>query len=143
LVNGVVVVVRDALAFLEFKEIVNVGDDGGLLGQSENVGAEVEDLGGHIRVSAVDQADHRNYGGNSDDHSNEREHAAELMRPEAGGGDGDGFGQLQLGRTSHRIKGISSASLLGIRERGGLNYGGNQRLNRCGEVQSRGPQQAF
>ncbi len=58
------------LAFLKFEEVVDVGDDGGLLGQAENIGAEIEDFGGDVLVGAVDQADDGDDRGDADDHSN-------------------------------------------------------------------------
>src|SRR5271165_5699306 len=120
--DGVVVLVSDAFAFLKFQEVVDVGNDGRLLGQGEDIGTQAEDLGGDVGVGPVDEADHGYYGGDADDHTDEREHAAKLVCPEAGSGDGNGLEQMEFGGTGHRETVISFASLLGIRTEEGLNY---------------------
>ena len=99
--NGLVIVPEDLLAFLELHEVVHVGHDGWLLGQAENIRAEVEDFGGHVLVRAVDQADHGDHGGDADDHAEQREDAAQLVRPETRGGDLYGLGEIHRGAACH------------------------------------------
>ena len=96
-----VVVVGDALALLEFEEVVDVGDDGRRLGDAENVGAEAEYSGGDVLVGAVNQADDGDDGGYANDHANEGQDAAQLVRPEAARGNSHSLLEVHCGRLSH------------------------------------------
>src|SRR5207249_3155353 len=81
------IVVSEALALLEFEPVVNVGDDGRLLGKPKDVGAQAEDARGHVLVCAVDQTDDGDHRSHTNDHADQRQDAAQLVGPKAGGGD--------------------------------------------------------
>jgi hypothetical protein len=76
-----VVIVGDLLAFLEFEPFVDVGNDGRLARQTENIGPQAEHARGDILIRAVDQADDGDDRRHSDDYADQREHAAEFVRP--------------------------------------------------------------
>src|SRR3989442_16043833 len=99
--DGLVIVPEDLLALLELHEVVHVGHDGWLLGQSENIRAEVKHFGGDVLVRAVDQADHGDHGGHADDHAEQREDAAQLVGPETRGGDLYGLSEIHRGAACH------------------------------------------
>ena len=109
LADGVVIVESDALAFLKFKKVIYVGDDRRLLGEGEDISAKVEDFGGNVLVGAVDEADDGNDRSNPDDHSDERQDAAEFVSPQTGGGNANGFREMQPGGARHGFLTLSYA----------------------------------
>ena len=119
--DGFIVVPVKLFAFLKFEEVVDVGDDGGLIGDAENVRAEIEDLGGNVLIGAVDEADDGDDGGNADDHADKREDAAELVRPKAGGGDSYRLGKVHCRRPGHGRKEGQNRPHPNIRRGGGRN----------------------
>jgi hypothetical protein len=72
-------------ALLEGQPVVHIGNDGGLLGEAKDVGAKTEDARGHVLVRAVDEADEGDHGAAADDHTDERQDAAQLVRPQPWG----------------------------------------------------------
>jgi len=68
------------LAFLEFEPFVDVGDDGRLAGETENIGAQAEDTRGDVLIGAVYQADDGDDCSHPDDHADQRENTAKFVR---------------------------------------------------------------
>jgi hypothetical protein len=87
----VVVVDGDDLALLVRHVVGVAGDDGGLLGDGEDVGALLVDLGGDVNLRAVDEGHDGDERGDADDHAEQREHGAQLVRPEGLEGDAECF----------------------------------------------------
>ena len=108
--HGFEIVIANALALLEFEPVVNVGNDGGLFGETEHIGAQTEDARGDVLVCAVDEADYGNDRGDTDNHADQRQDTAQLVCPETGGGDRHSLGQIHGGRTRHRTRGHKHTS---------------------------------
>ena len=89
--HRVVLVNRDDLALLKLHVVVVAGDDRRLLGDGEDVGALLVDLGGDVDLRAVDERHDGDQRGDADDHAEQREHGAQLVRPERLEGDPECF----------------------------------------------------
>jgi hypothetical protein len=82
------------LVLREFRVAEN---DGGLLGGGKDVGPVAVNLGSDEFVDASHQGDDHDDRGHTDDHTDERENGAQLVRPERLQRDADSFSEGHKG----------------------------------------------
>jgi len=101
IVDGFVVVEANLPSLLGFLILVDVGDDDGAAAYEKHVRAEVEHFLSHVAIQAVDDADHGDNRHDPYHDAQERQDAAELVRPQAACGNAHRFAQLHGGFAGH------------------------------------------
>jgi len=86
---------------LKFEPVVHIGDDGWLIGNAEDISAEIEDFCGDILIGAVDEADDGDDRSDSDDHADERKDTAKLVGPKTGGSNSYRLGEVHCRGPGH------------------------------------------
>ena len=92
--DGLVILEGEVLALFGEQEMLDVGLNGRHFRDDENVGTEVENFRGDVVLNAGDEGHHGNYGGDADHDAEQREHGAQLIRPQRAQRDSDGFGDV-------------------------------------------------
>src|SRR6185437_3678427 len=109
LLQGAVLFERDDLAFLKLDVVVVAGDELRLLGDGEDVGALLVDLGGDVDLCAVDERHHGDQRGDTDHHAEQREDGAHLVRPKRLEGDPECFFRLHERSLESTVYGAEGA----------------------------------
>src|SRR6202044_618313 len=79
------------------------------LGDDEDVGAQIENLMRHVIVDPGNESHHCDHGSNTDHHSEQRQHRAQLVRPQRLQRNANGFEGV------HELGAQSSASAADVR----------------------------
>jgi hypothetical protein len=92
--HRLIVLEHQILALLRQQKMLRIGFDRRHLRDDEHVGAEIENFRGHVILNAGYESHHRDHGGDANHDAEQREHGAQLVRPQRTQRNANGFSDV-------------------------------------------------